>query len=225
MSGLLPLPADDNVDWFTCVRAQFRAHMGGGMKRALYAIGLAALTLAAGTAAVRGLRAPALRGAAAGEIAPVWTATKWPFLLDQWGIGKAWVCDAADCGARIEVFVRPKIGFCNCTTGVADDIELERVADTDLVSSTVQPAGPSRPVDVGSMHGLARAYEVSATRPGDRVLSVAFNNGCDVVVALAALGKADPVAAMPAIVAFLNSAPVLQWVRQELGLEAVRREG
>jgi hypothetical protein len=194
------------------------------MKRAPFAIGIAAIIVAAGTAAVLGLRAPALRGVTTGDTAPVWTETRWPFLLDQWGTGKAFVCAPADCGVRVEVFIRPKIGFCNCTTGVSDDTELERVADTDLVSATVQPAGPSRPVAIGWMHGLVRAYQVSAERPDDRLLSVAFNDGCDVVVALAALGKADPATAAPAVTTFLNSAPMLQWVRKELGLERVQRE-
>jgi hypothetical protein len=198
------------------------------MKRALLAIGIAAITVAAGCAAVLGFRAPALRGEAAAraasEMAPVWTETRWPFLLDQWGIGKAYVCHPADCGTRIEVFIRPKIGFCNCTTGVSDDTELERVADTDLVSPAVQPLGPGRPVKVGWMYGLSRTYQVSAEKPGERLLSVAFNDACDVVVALAALGNTDPAATAPAVIAFLNSELVVLWAKKELGLEFVRRE-
>ncbi|MEA2839255.1 MAG: hypothetical protein QOF41_585 [Methylobacteriaceae bacterium] len=60
---------------------------------------------------------------------PVWSEAKWPFSIDQWGTGKAFRCEATDCGGEISVYLRPKIGFCNCTTGVADDEELERVAD------------------------------------------------------------------------------------------------
>ena len=36
--------------------------------------------------------------------------------------------------ATIELYVRPKIGFCNCDSGVADDDEVDRVADLDLIS-------------------------------------------------------------------------------------------
>ncbi len=198
------------------------------MKRAWLAIGIAAMTVAAGCAAVLGFRAPALHdeaaARAASETAPAWTETRWPFLLDQWGIGKAYVCQPADCGARIEVFIRPKIGFCNCATGVSDDTELERVADTDLVSPAVQPLGAGRPVKVGWMYGLSRTYQVSAEKPGERLLSVAFNDACDVVVGLALLGKADPAAAAPAVIAFLNSTPMVLWAKKELGLEFVRRE-
>jgi hypothetical protein len=197
------------------------------MTRAPLAIGIAATIIVAGCAAVLGFRAPAMRDIAArtpGEMAPVWSETRWPFLLDQWGVGKAYVCQPADCGVRIDVFIRPKIGFCNCATGVSDDTELERVADTDLISPTVRPLGPGRPVKIGWMHGLSRTYQVSGDRPDERVFSVAFNDGCDVVVALAALGKADPAAAAPAVIAFLNSTPVVLWAKKELGLEFARQE-
>jgi hypothetical protein len=198
------------------------------MTRAPLAIGIAAMIIVAGCAAVLGFRAPAVRGDTAGralsKMTPVWSETRWPFLLDQWGVGKAYVCEPADCGVRIEVFIRPKIGFCNCATGVSDDTELERVADTDLISPTVRPLGPGHPVKVGWMRGLGRTYQVSDDKPDERVLSVAFNDECDVVVALAALGKADPAAAAPAVIAFLNSTPVVLWAKKELGLEFVRRE-
>jgi hypothetical protein len=196
------------------------------MARAPFAIGIAAVIIVAGCIAVLGFHAPAMRGETArdGGVAPVWSEIRWPFLLDQWGIGKAFVCQPADCGVRIDVFIRPKIGFCNCATGVSDDSELERVADTDLISTTVRPAGPSSPVKVGWMHGLSRIYQVSADKPGERLLSVAFNDDCDVVVALASLGTADPAAAAPAVLAFLKSTPVVLWAKKELGLEFVRRE-
>src|SRR5947209_5377416 len=64
-------------------------------------------------------------------IAPVWTEAKWPFPIDQWGLGKAFVCSAADCGGQVQLYVRPKIGFCNCATGVSDETELEGAAATE----------------------------------------------------------------------------------------------
>jgi hypothetical protein len=187
------------------------------MKRMLFAIGIAVMIVVAGSAALLGLGAFATHDHAA-TMVPVWTETRWPFLRDPWGVGKAYVCKPADCGVRIEVFIRPKIGFCNCTTGVSDETDLERVADTDLVSATVRPIGPASPVTVGWMHGLSRTYQMSADKPDQRLLSVAFNNACDVVVALAALGEADPAAMTPAVIAFLNSPSVLEWTRKELGL-------
>jgi hypothetical protein len=201
------------------------------MKRAPFAIGIAAAIVIAGSAAVFGVWAPAIPRAAVSStpLPPhaeegVWTETRWRFLQDQWGIGKAFVCMPADCGVKIDLFVRPKIGFCNCSTGVSDDNELERVADTDLISPKVRPLGPSSPVKIGWMRGLSRPYLVSDDKPNERLLSVAFNDECDVVVALASLGEGDPTVVAPAVIAFLNSTPMVLWAKKELGLEFVRRE-
>jgi hypothetical protein len=182
------------------------------MRKSLaYAIALAGLAVMAGSVAVFGVRAPAPTGAG-------WSEAKWPFLLDQWGIGKAFVCAPADCGAKVTVYVRPKIGFCNCTTGVSDDTELERVADTDLISPNPKALGRSRPVQVGWMKGLSRPYGVSDGETAEHLISVAYNNECDVMVAVAKLGDADPASVEPAVVAFLGSPAMLQWARKELGL-------
>jgi hypothetical protein len=190
------------------------------MKRASFAIGIAAIAVMAGSAAVLGVRAPANPNA----MEPAWSEARWPFLRDQWGIGKAFVCMPADCGVKIDVFIRPKIGFCNCSTGISDDTELERVADTDLVSPDVRPLGPGSPVKIGWMRGLSRPYRASDDKASERLLSVAYNDECDAVVALARLGNGDPAVVAPAVMAFLNSMPVLLWTKKELGLEFVRRD-
>ena len=54
---------------------------------------------------------------------PVWAEVQWPFPIDEWGTGKVFQCSAADCGAEVSVYIRAKLGFCNCTTGVADDAD------------------------------------------------------------------------------------------------------
>src|SRR5688572_30245476 len=77
------------------------------------------------------------REAALSNSRPAWTETTWPFLADEWGKGKAFRCKAADCGAEVAVYVRAKIGFCNCTTGVADDDELERLSDFRLMGEKI----------------------------------------------------------------------------------------
>jgi hypothetical protein len=190
------------------------------MRRAFsFALASAGIAFMAGSLAVFGMRAPPNPS----PLAPVWTEAKWPFLIDQWGTGRAFVCMPADCGAKIDIYVRPKIGFCNCSTGVSDAAELERVGDTELVSPQIRPLGPGRPVKVGWMEGLSRAYTVSE-RSGERVLSIAFNDECDVVVALAALHDGDPAVAGPAVMDFLSSRPMVLWAKKELGLEFVRRE-
>src|SRR5438876_8022257 len=39
---------------------------------------------------------------------PVWTEVQWPFPIDEWGRGKAFRCEAANCGVEVNVYVRAK---------------------------------------------------------------------------------------------------------------------
>jgi hypothetical protein len=57
-----------------------------------------------------------------------------------------------------------------------------------------------------------------------RLLSVGLNDVCGMVVAVAALGRLNPAAAEPAVMAFLGSRPMVLWAKKELGLEFVRRD-
>jgi hypothetical protein len=82
--------------------------------------------------------------AARSRATPVWNEVTWPFPIDQWGRGKAFRCRAADCGAEVNVYIRAKIGFCNCSTGISDDEELDRIGDFDLFHHTLSPIGPGK---------------------------------------------------------------------------------
>jgi len=146
------------------------------------------------------------------ELRPAWTEFKWPFPVDQWGIGRAFACKPEECGVEVNVYLRPKIGFCKCATGVDDDDELERVGDNALIGANTAALATSRVVEVGWMKGRSRPYSVSGTVRG-RVLSIAFNDQCDVMVALATLGPGDPDVIEPAVLAFLGSERVLRWVK------------
>ena len=185
-----------------------------------YAITVAGAGIVAASVAAFALRPPAIPV----TLQPIWAEAKWPFPIDQWGTGRAFACAAGDCGVKVDLYIRPKIGFCNCSTGVSDDDELERVADTDLISPKVRPLGPASPAKIGWMRGLSRPYQVSDEKPDERLLSVAFNDECDVVVALASLGRTDPPVVAPAVISFLNSTPMVLWAKKELGLEFMRRE-
>src|SRR5437870_4202216 len=59
-----------------------------------------------------------------------WTEEAWPFPIDQWGTGQAFRCNAGACDAELHLYLRAKIGFCRCATGVSDDDEIDRVGDT-----------------------------------------------------------------------------------------------
>jgi hypothetical protein len=146
---------------------------------------------------------------------PVWTEGEWPFLIDQWGGGWAFQCKAADCGIDVNLYVRPKIGFCNCQTGVADDAELDRVSDLDLVGSESAARGPGRPITVQWMKGRSRGYAVGA-RSAKPVLSLAFNDRCDVIVATVVAGD-KPVAQEQAVLEFLNGDVMLHRAETVLG--------
>jgi hypothetical protein len=151
----------------------------------------------------------------------VWTDAAWPFPIDQWGGGWAYQCKAADCGIDVTLYLRPKIGFCNCQTGVADDEELDRVGDVDLLGSESSALGPGRPITVHWMKGRSRGYSVAGSSPGappaKSALSLAFNNKCDVIVATVVAGNA-PVAQEQAVLEFLNGDLVRRWAEVVLGL-------
>jgi hypothetical protein len=147
---------------------------------------------------------------------PVWNEITWPFPIDQWGGGWAFQCKAADCGTDVKVYVRPKIGFCNCQTGVADDEELDRVGDVDLLGSDRTALGPGREIAVQYMKGRSRAYRVGGLS-AKSALSVAFNSRCDVTVATV-VADGDPVAREQAVLEFLNGPLVVQRVETVLGL-------
>jgi hypothetical protein len=149
-----------------------------------------------------------------------WMQGDWPFPIDQWGEGWVYQCKAADCGIEITLYVRPKIGFCNCQTGVADDEELDRVSDTELFGSDRSALGPGQRITVHWMKGRSRSYTVRA--PAEKsgsaksVLSIAYNNSCDVIVATVIAGKA-PAAGEKAVLEFLNSERMRNWAVVVLG--------
>jgi hypothetical protein len=185
------------------------------MKRIAIAVSAAAL-LAGSVAGVLLLRGGASEPARA--TAPAWNEIAWPFPIDQFGKGKAFRCTAADCGAEVNLYIRAKLGFCNCTTGVADDAELERISDFALFETRLAALGPGQPIAVAWMTGRSRAFSVDNAAPAKSVLSVGFNDRCDAIVATAVLGHDRPAVIEPAVLAFLNSRTVLRWAEVTLGL-------
>jgi hypothetical protein len=173
--------------------------------------------------ALRGALVAAAIGAAApvagADVHPVWTEAKWPFPIDQWGTGKAFHCAAAECGTDVDLFLRAKIGFCNCATGVADDAELERVADLDLFGDQRTATADGRGIAVRWMKGRSRAFAFPAAPvPARPVLAIAFNDRCDVIVASVVAANGRPAALEAVVLAFLNSEPILHWAEAALGL-------
>src|SRR6266853_1025763 len=114
--------------------------------RKILLISIVAICMLSGVAAYVGAR-PAVAG---------WQEIAWPFPRDGWPAGRAFRCDATLCGGEIELYVRPKIGFCNCDNGVTDDDEVDRVADLDLISARFAALESGRVVQVAAMSGRIR---------------------------------------------------------------------
>jgi hypothetical protein len=190
------------------------------MRRTTVILAIAAFALGglAGTYALLADR-PVERGALAGAVQPSWVEVQWPFPMDQWGKGKAFRCKSSDCGTEVTVYVRAKIGFCNCATGVADDEELDRISDYDLIGGKLAALGPGQPIAVAWMKGRSRAFTIGgAPQPGKSALSVGFNDHCDAIVATAVLGHEQPAPIEPMVLEFLNSRTVVRWAEVTLGL-------
>jgi len=189
------------------------------MKSAGLALALAAVLAGAIAVALVALRPAGKVAGDAADARPLWMETKWPFPMDQWGTGRAFACKAADCGSEVKLYLRAKLGSCNCTTGVADDADLDRMSDFDLIGGEVSPLGAGRPVTIAWMKGRSRAYALAARdRPGKSAISIVFNDRCDMIVATVVLPHDRPAAIEPGVMEFLNSKPVVHWAELALGI-------
>ena len=184
--------------------------------RVLALAGAAVLGALGATALVIGAAAP--EPPPASSEAPVWAEVAWPFPGDPWGPGRAFRCTASHCGSEVTVYLRAKAGLCDCTTGVADDEHLDRVGDVDLVGRESVARGPGEPVMVHRMSGRRRAYTVRGRGAATSVLSVAFNDRCDLVVATAAIGSETGLSQERTVLEFLHGDVVLRWAERTLGL-------
>jgi hypothetical protein len=158
----------------------------------------------------------ALSGAAAYQHAGLrqeeaWREIAWPFPRDGWPAGKAFRCGAATCGGEAELYVRPKIGFCNCDRGVADDDEVDRVADLDLLSEHFTPRAPGDVVAIADMPGRIRSYDLKMPdRAQHAAIGVAVSRRCDLLVAVVH-GKADAPELRRAALDFLARREMTRW--------------
>jgi hypothetical protein len=175
------------------------------MRKILLTSIVAACTLS-GVAAYVGAR-PAVAG---------WQEIAWPFPRDGWPAGRAFRCETAFCGGEVDLFVRPKIGFCNCDRGVADDDEVDRVADVDLISERFVALEPGNAVEVAGMSGRIRSYSLQM-QDGSRhtAAGLAVSRRCDLVVAVAQ-GKGDAAGVQRAALGFLAKDDVAQWMTAAL---------
>ena len=145
-----------------------------------------------------------------------WVEEKWPFPIDQWGTGQAFGCAAERCGSEVHLYLRAKIGFCRCATGVSDDDEIERVGDLELIGTDYKALASGHPATAGLMTGRARLYTVA--RPLQSalpVLTIALANKCDAIVATVTAALEAQSVAEPQALDFLRSAAVQHWVEAQ----------
>jgi hypothetical protein len=144
-----------------------------------------------------------------------WQEIDWPFPRDGWPAGRAFRCE--DCNGA-ELYVRPKVGFCNCDAGVADDDEVDRVADLDLISENFVPLEPGKPVRMGELSGRSRSYQLSMPNGAHHVaVGMAVSHRCDLFVAVVQGSAAAPALQLAAL-RFLQSAEMRGWTMAALGV-------
>ncbi|WBL80017.1 hypothetical protein I3J27_06195 [Bradyrhizobium xenonodulans] len=142
-----------------------------------------------------------------------WREIAWPFPRDGWPAGRAFRCDGACAGA--ELYIRAKRGFCNCNRGVADDDEVDRVADIDLISPRFAAVAPGEEVGVGELRGRARRYDLDMPDVRHVAIGIAVSRRCDLFVA-AAQGRAEADVVQRTALAFLETEGMRTWVAAAL---------
>jgi hypothetical protein len=141
-----------------------------------------------------------------------WREIAWPFPRDGWPSGRAFRCGRETCGDEIELYVRPKVGFCNCDSGVADDDEVDRVADLDLMSERFAPLEPGRAIRLADMPGRIRIYDLPPAEGVRRVaVGIAVSRRCDLLVAVAQ-GAGTALRTQSVALEFLGSRELGRWM-------------
>jgi hypothetical protein len=150
-----------------------------------------------------------------------WRETVWPLRRDPWWPSKSFTCAKAACGAKLDLYLRVKVGFCDCARGIADDPELERISDFLELASRIHANSAGKKLDAIGLKGRSRPYTMVATGPEQLrrdAMLLGLNSGCDAVVATAIHDGGAPSEVEAAMVAFLARTEVLRWTRTALGL-------
>jgi hypothetical protein len=141
-----------------------------------------------------------------------WHQIAWPFPRDAWPAGRAWRGEGG-----IEVYVRPKLGFCgNCETGVVADEEVDGVTDIDLLDAHFVPVQAGSRIRITDLLGRARIYRLKMKDGSQRLAeAIAVAYKCDLVVAIVVGNVADE-PTRKAAHQFLESNTVQVWVNAQL---------
>ena len=142
-----------------------------------------------------------------------WSAIDWPFPIDAWPEGRAFHCGLEECGMEVNVYIRPKIGFCDCYRGVSDDDEIDRVGDLAVLSRNYTPLAPGKIVSLGNIQGRARHFAVFAPNQAKQyAIGVALSRKCDAIVATIVGDSPIPGRAEDSAFKLLNSQEIKHWI-------------
>jgi hypothetical protein len=158
----------------------------------------------------------AVGGPEARSESEAWREIAWPFPRDGWPAGRAFRCAGESC-AGIELYVRPKAGFCNCDSGVADDDEVDRVADLDLMSERFTPLQEGQVIRIADMPGRLRNYDLRMSDGRSHTaVGIAVSRRCDLLVAVAQ-GKGTAAEVQRVALDFLASEGMTRWMTAAMG--------
>jgi hypothetical protein len=149
---------------------------------------------------------------------PDWQEIAWPFGRDAWPVGRAFRCASAACGGAQEVYLRPKVGLCDCTRGVTGDAEVDAVSDIDLITDDFVPRADGQRVKMGGLVGIARPYLLRL--PGGRqgnAAGIVLSHRCDLVATASAGESAGQAAALKAIADLLSRRDIGKWLERQFG--------
>ena len=183
----------------------------------VFVIALLALSVAWAVVVFEMVQSRAARQQEMGTRKLGWREIAWPFPRDGWPAGRAFRCQSASCVQDSEIYLRAKLGFCNCDAGVADDDEVDRVADIDLISPHFAAHAPGQAVRVADLSGRARSYDLEVGEGSSReAIGFALSHRCDLMVAVIKGPAARPLLDQAAQ-QFLASQEVRRWMVAALG--------
>src|SRR5215475_1648823 len=153
----------------------------------------------------------------------MWQKIPWPFGRDAWPPGLAFRCTGRQCSEGAEIYVRPKMGFCNCALGVSDDEEVDRVTDLDLISEHFHPVAAGKPVHIAGLQGRLRSYALEMPDgTAHAAVGIALSHRCDAVVATTYGRPAKAAGLESAALVLLSSKAVTAWLDSVLGRASAR---
>jgi len=145
-----------------------------------------------------------------------WKAIKWPFPTDAWPEGRAFHCGREQCGTNVDLYIRPKAGFCDCYRGVTDDDDIDRVGDVVVLGQNYAPSAAGGNTTLIGLQGRARHFVVDA--PGRTKLyaiGIALHRRCDAIVATAVSDSPIAGRAEDNVFKLLNSPEMKNWIEAQ----------